>query len=94
MERACEAMCAVRRLAHLGLLPAKVQELLGAPAGSVMLFTANAYDTAVAAFSPGLAEFRKPVPLPYNAVFSPALEVPLRSVQYAGGFNSEIEKNF
>lgn len=92
VERACEAMSAVRRFAHLGFLPAKVQELLGAPAGSVMLFTANASDTAAAVFSPGLAEFRKPVPLPYNAVFSPTLEVPMRSVQYDNGSNLKIQR--
>ncbi len=76
MERACEAVSVLKP--SLAFLPVKTQQLYGAPAGSVTLFTSNVPDIVDAAFTPcdeSVASSR--LAMPVSCIFSPKLEAPL-----------------
>lgn len=76
VERACEAVSVLKP--SLRFLPHKTQQLYGAPAGSVTLFTADVPDIVDAAITPiDETIMGMKMAMPINCAFSPKLEAPL-----------------
>ena len=80
MERACEAVAGLKP--DLARMPEKLQELYGAPAGSVTLLSANIADVTGAVFRPSSASGKIVPVLPLKPAFSRTLEMPLRCAPF------------